>query len=175
MAITAQMVKELRDRTGAGFKECKEVLTQTDGNVEEAIKLLRAKGLADAGKKQDREAREGRIEVYIHAGARMGVLVEVDCETDFVARTDDFIALCKDIALHIAATNPRYVRVEDVPADALSSSDLSADDFYKENVLLSQAFVRNASESIGDKLQSAIARLGENIVVRRFVRYEVGG
>lgn len=174
MAITAQLVKELRDRTGAGFKECKDVLTETNGNIEEAIKLLKAKGLADAGKKQDREAREGRVEVYIHAGSRMGALVEVDCETDFVARTDDFIALCKEIALHVAATNPRYVRVEDVPADVLSSSDLSAEDFYKENVLLSQAFVRNASESINDKIQSAIARLGENIVVRRFVRYEVG-
>jgi elongation factor Ts len=173
-AITAQMVKELRDRTGAGFKEAKDILTQTDGNMDEAIKALKAKGLADAGKKQHREAREGRIEVYVHAGSRMAAMVELNCETDFVARTDDFIALSKEIALHIAATKPLYIRPEDVPADVLAASDLSPEEYYKENVLLSQAYVRNASETINDKIQGAIARLGENIVVRRFVRYEVG-
>ena len=174
MTITAQMVKELRDRTGAGFKDAKEILTATGGDMNKAIEALKERGLADAGKKAGREVGEGRIEVYIHTGAKMGAMVELDCETDFVARTDTFIALAKELALHIAAAKPRYVRPEDVPAEELAASDLPADKFYEENVLLNQPFVRAPSETIGEKIQAAIARLGENIVVRRFVRYEIG-
>lgn len=175
MTITAQMVKELRDRTGAGFKECKEVLNETGGDIKQAIELLKEKGLKDAGKKVDRDTREGRVEIYVHAGARMAAMVELDCETDFVARTDDFMALSRDIALHIAATNPRYIRSEEVPAEDVAASGLDAEKYYAEVALLSQPYIKDPSQTIGEKLQSAIARLGENIVVRRFVRYEVGG
>jgi len=168
------MVKELRERTGAGIKECKDVLTQTEGNIDKAIDVLREKGLQDAGKKQSREAREGRIEVYTHPGSRLVAMVEVNCETDFVARTDNFMALCREIALHIAATNPSYVKVEDVPADVVAASDMPADKFYEQHVLMSQLFVKDMTMTIEDKIKSAIARTGENIVIRRFTRYEVG-
>ncbi|MBC8077166.1 MAG: elongation factor Ts [Chloroflexales bacterium] len=168
------MVKELRDRTGAGFKDAKEILTATGGDMNKAIEELKQRGMADAGKKAGREASEGRIEVYIHAGNRMGALVELNCETDFVARTEAFIALSKELAIHIAATKPRYIRPEEVPADEVAASGLSAEKYYEENVLLAQPFVRTPSETIGEKVQAAIARLGENIVVRRFVRYEIG-
>jgi elongation factor Ts len=175
VAITAEMVKELRDRTGAGFKECKDILTQTEGDLEKAIELLKAKGLEDAGKKHHREAREGRIEVYIHPGSRMAAMVELNCETDFVARTDSFIALARDLALHIAATSPRYLRVEDVPAEEVAASGMPAEKFYEDVVLLAQTFVKDPSQTIHDKIQAGIARMGENIVVRRFVRYEICG
>src|SRR5262245_56672957 len=125
------MVKELRERTGAGFKECKDILTETGGDIDKAIEALKQKGLADAGKKQHREAREGRIEVYVHPGSRMAAMVELNCETDLVARIENFIALARDLALHIAATNPRYLRVEDVPAEDLAASDLPAERFYE--------------------------------------------
>jgi len=174
VAITPQMVKELRDRTGAGFKECKDILTQTEGDMNKAIEALKQKGLADAGKKQHREAREGRIEIYVHPGSRMAAMVELNCETDFVARNETFIALARDLALHIAATSPRYVRVEDVLAEDVAASGLSAERFYEESVLLAQPFVKDASQTIHDKIQAGIARLGENIVVSRFVRYEIG-
>jgi elongation factor Ts len=174
VTITAQMVKELRDRTGAGFKDAKEILTATGGDMDKAIEELKHRGLADAGKKAGREVGEGRIEVYIHTGSKMAAMVELDCETDFVARTDAFIALSKELALHVAAAKPRYVRPEDVPADELAASGLSAEKYYEENVLLNQPYVRTPSETIGEKIQAAIARLGENIVVRRFVRYEIG-
>jgi elongation factor Ts len=168
------MVKELRARTGAGLKECKEILVQTNGNIEAAVAELKKKGLADAGKKSNRETTEGRVEIYVHAGAKMAAMVEINCETDFVARNNIFIALSKDIALHIAAVKPRYLRPDDVPAAELAASDLSAEKFYEEHVLLNQPFVRNPSETIGEKVQGAIAHLKENIVVRRFERFEVG-
>jgi elongation factor Ts len=168
------MVKELRDRTGAGFKDAKEILTATGGDMDKAIEELKQRGMADAGKKAGREVSEGRIEVYIHTGSKMAAMVELDCETDFVARTDAFIALAKELALHIAAAKPRYIRPEDVPADEIAASGQSAEKYYEENVLLAQPFVRSTSETIGEKIQAAIARLGENIVVRRFVRYEIG-
>lgn len=174
MAVTTAMVKELRERTGAGFKECRDTLMQTEGNVEKAIDILREKGIADAGKKQSREAKEGRIAIYEHPGSKLVAIVEVNCETDFVARTDDFIALSREIALHIAATNPRYLAAEDVPADDVTASDMPAEKFFEEHVLLEQPFVKDPSMTIKDKLKEGIAKLGENIAIRRFARYEVG-
>ncbi|MFO7167666.1 MAG: translation elongation factor Ts [Chloroflexota bacterium] len=172
--ITAQMVKELRDRTGAGIKECKDILTQTGGDMEKAMELLRERGLRVSDKVQGREAREGRIEVYIHPGSRMAAMVELNCETDFVARTDDFIALSKEIALQVAAMNPRYLNVEDVPAEEIEQSGLKPEKFYEENVLLKQPFVRDPSQTIEDRIKGAVAKLRENVVVRRYVRYEIG-
>jgi elongation factor Ts len=169
------MVKELRERTGAGIKECKDVLSQTAGDIGKAIEILRERGLKVSDKVQGREANEGRIEVYIHPGARMAAMVEVDCETDFVGRTDDFIALCKDIALQVAAMNPRYVKAEDVPAEDLAASGESADKFYEQHVLLAQPFVKDGSKTIEDKIKETVAKVRENIIVRRFVRYEIGG
>lgn len=175
MAVTTQMVKELRERTGAGIKECKDVLMQTDGNIDQAIEILRAKGIEDAGKKQSREAKEGRIAIYEHPGSKLVAIVELNCETDFVARTDAFIGLSRELALHIAATNPRYLTVEEVSPEEIAASGLPADKFYEEYVLLTQPFVKDATVTIQEKLKEGIAKLGENIVVRRFVRYEVGG
>jgi elongation factor Ts len=173
--VTAQMVKELRERTGAGIKECKDILSQTGGDIKQAIDLLRERGMKVSDKVQGREANEGRIEVYIHPGARMAALVEVDCETDFVARTEDFIALSKDLALHIAATNPRYLKVEDVPAAAIADSGETAEKFAEQYVLMAQPFIKDGSRTIEDKIKETVAKLRENIVVRRFVRYEIGG
>jgi elongation factor Ts len=173
--ITAQMVKELRERTGAGIKECRDILAQTEGNMAAAIDLLRERGLKVSDKVQGREAREGRIEVYIHPGNRMGALLELDCETDFVARTDDFIALARDLALHIAAMNPRYIRPDEVPAEEIAASGESAEKYYEQIVLLNQYFVKDGSQTIEDKIKATVAKVRENIVVRRFARYEIGG
>jgi elongation factor Ts len=169
------MVKELRERTGAGIKECKDVLSQTAGDIGKAIEILRERGLKVSDKVQGREANEGRIEIYVHPGSRMAAMVEVDCETDFVGRTDDFIALCKDIALQVAAMNPRYVRAEDVPAEEVAASGESAEKFYEQHVLLAQPFVKDGSKTIDDKIKETVAKVRENIIVRRFVRYEIGG
>jgi elongation factor Ts len=174
VAVTAGMVKELRDRTGAGFKDCRDVLTQTDGDMEQSIAILRERGLEAANKKMDRVAGDGRIEVYMHPGERLAAMIEVNCETDFVARTDDFIALTRELALHVAAANPRYVNIEDVPAAEISESGLPEDKFYEQYVLLAQPYVKDATTIVQDKIKSVIARIGENIVVRRFVRFEVG-
>src|SRR5262245_13054274 len=168
------MVKELRERTGAGIKECKDILTQTSGNIDDAIKLLRERGMKISDKVQGREAREGRVEIYMHPGNRMAAMVELDCETDFVARTEDFIALAKDLALHIAAMNPRYIRPEDVPAAEVEASGEPAEKYYEQVVLLAQPFVKDGSQTIEDKIKAAVAKLRENVVVRRFVRYEIG-
>ncbi len=173
--ITAQMVKELRERTGAGVKECKDILSQTAGDMGRAIELLREKGLKVSDKVQGREAKEGRIEVYVHPGSRMAALVELDCETDFVARTEDFIALAKDVALQVAALNPRYLKPEDVPAAEIEVSGETAEKYYEQNVLLAQPFVKDGSRTIEDKIKETVAKVRENIVVRRFVRYEIGG
>ncbi|GAB4115992.1 MAG: translation elongation factor Ts [Roseiflexaceae bacterium] len=172
--ITAQMVKELRERTGAGIKECKDILEQTGGDMKLAIEKLREKGMKVSDKVQGRETTEGRIEIYVHPGNKMATMVEVACETDFVARTEDFITLSKELALHIAAMNPRYIRAEDVPADAVPS-DMKPEKFYEEVVLLKQAYVKDPSQSIEDRIKAAVAKLRENVVVRRFVRYEIGG
>lgn len=172
--ISTQMVKELRERTGAGIKECKDILTQTGGDMAKAIEILREKGLKVSDKVAGREAREGRIEVYIHPGSRMAALVELNCETDFVARTEDFIALSKEIALQIAAMNPRFLNVEDVSEAELAESGAKPEKFYEEHVLLKQPFVRDPSQTIEDRIKAAVAKLRENIIVRRYVRYEIG-
>ncbi len=174
MAVTTEMVKELRERTGAGIKECKDILAQCDGNMNKAIEALREKGIKAAEKKQSREAKEGRIEVYVHHGSRLAAMVELNCETDFVARTDDFIGLSRDLAMHIAAANPRYRTIEEVPPEEIEASGIPAEQFYEQHVLLAQPYVKDGSLTIEEKIKEQIGRIGENIVLRRFVRYEVG-
>lgn len=174
MAITAGMVKELRERTGAGFKECRDVLTETDGNMDQAVEILRERGIEAAVKKMSREASEGRIDVYMHPGERLAAMIELNCETDFVARTPDFITLTRELALHIAATNPQYINPEDVPESAIAESGLPAEKFHEQYALLAQPYVKDPSMTVQERIKDHIARLGENIVVRRFVRYEVG-
>ena len=196
MDITAAMVKQLRDATGAGMMECKKALAEAKGNLEEATTLLRKQGLAQATKKAGRSTNEGIIGHYIHMGGRIGVLVEVNCESDFVARTDDFQSLVKEIAMHIAAASPQYVRREDVPADVLDrerdvyrgqmegqnkppaviekivEGKLNA--FFEQVCLLDQPSVRDPKVTIGQLVQQAIAKMGENISIPRFVRFKVG-
>jgi elongation factor Ts len=172
--ITAQMVKELRERTGAGIKECRDILVQTGGDINQAIEKLREKGLKVSDKVQGRETTEGRIEVYMHPGNRMAAMIELCCETDFVARTEDFISLARELALHIAAVNPRYITVEEVPADAVPA-DMKPEKFYEEVVLLKQAYVKDPSQTIEDRIKATVAKIRENVIVRRFVRYEIGG
>ena len=175
MAVSMDQVKELRERSGAGPLECKKVLEQTGGDMNRALEMLREKGLAIAAKKATREAREGRIESYVHPGNRIAVLVELNCETDFVARNDAFIQLSRDIAMQVAAMNPQFARREDVPEAALQSPEVtSPEKFYEEQVLADQPFVRQPSTTIGQMIQETIAKTGENIVVGRFVRYEIG-
>lgn len=175
MAVTMDQVKELRDRTGAGILDCKKVLEQTGGDVNQALGLLRERGLQVAAKKSTREAKEGRVEIYVHPGNKVVAMVELNCETDFVGRNDEFVQLAKDIALHIAAMNPQYLRKEDVAEEALQGPEVSSPEkFYEENVLIEQPFVRQPNVTIGQKIQDTIAKTGENIVVRRFTRYEVG-
>ncbi len=174
MAVTAGMVKELRDRTGAGFKECRDVLEQTAGDMDQAIGILRERGIEAASKKMSREASEGRIEVYIHPGSRLAAMIELNCETDFVARTEDFMQLSRELALHVAAANPRYVSVDDVAETDIAESGMSAEKFYEQHVLLAQPYVRDVSITIQDKIKESISKLGENVILRRFVRYEVG-
>lgn len=172
--ISAQMVKELRERTGAGIKECRDILEVTGGDINQAIEMLREKGMKVSDKVQGRETTEGRIEIYMHPGNKMAALIELCCETDFVARTDDFIGLAKEIALHIAAVNPRYLSIEEVPADAIPAG-MKPEKFYEEMVLIKQPFVKDPSQTIEERIKSAVAKLRENIVLRRFVRYEIGG
>ncbi|MGQ9927018.1 MAG: translation elongation factor Ts [Chloroflexaceae bacterium] len=174
MAVSIELVKELRERTGAGIKECKDILEQTGGDLNKAIEILRERGIEAAAKKATREAREGLIGVYVHYGARVAGLVELNCETDFVARTEDFAALANNLAQHIVALNPRYIHADEVSDDAVAESGLTREKFIEENVLLQQPFVKDPSRTIEELIREAIAKLGENIIVRRFVRYEVG-
>jgi elongation factor Ts len=196
MDISAEMVKELRDRTGAGMMQCKKALAETGGDMEKATDALRRMGLASAAKRADRTAAEGRIEAYIHPGNRIGVLVEVNCETDFVARTDDFAKLCREIALQVAATAPTYVRVEDVAdelmekerqearkrlsEEGVSASDLEGrlkkeiDRFLEERCLLNQPNIRDGARTIGELVTEAAAKMGENIRVSRFCYFRLG-
>lgn len=196
MAVTMDQVKELRERTGAGVLDVKKTLDETGGDVERAVELLRERGLAKAAKKASREAREGVVEPYIHLGGKIGVLVEVNCETDFVARTDQFKTLAHDIALHIAAAAPQYLSREEVASEDLERerqiyiaaakeegkpeniatriAEGRLNKFYEENVLLEQPFVRDGSKTITQMLNEAISVLGENIVIRRFSRFVVG-
>lgn len=194
--ITAALVKELRERTGAGMMDCKKALAATEGDMDKAIDFLREKGLAAAAKKAGRIAAEGLVESYIHGGGRIGVLVEVNCETDFVAKTDAFKSLVKDIAMHIAAANPSYLRREEVPAAELEHEKMVLSEqarnegkpekiiekmvtgriekYYKEVCLLEQPFVKDPDKTISDLITESIAKIGENISIRRFTRYQLG-
>ena len=195
MTITAEMVKNLREKTGAGMMDCKKALTEAEGDFDKAVELLRKKGLAAAEKKAGRQASEGVIASYIHMD-KIGVLVEVNCETDFVARTDDFKQFVKDIAMHIAASSPRYVKREDIPEEIINKEkeiykeqikgkpehvidkivEGKLEKFYSEVCLLDQVFVKDPEQkkTIKDLLTELIAKLGENIVIRRFVRFQLG-
>lgn len=194
--ITAALVKELRERTGAGMMDCKKALAATEGDMDKAIDFLREKGLAAAAKKAGRIAAEGLVESYIHGGGRIGVLVEVNCETDFVAKTDAFKSLVKDIAMHIAAANPSYLRREEVPPAELEHEKMVLSEqarnegkpekiiekmvtgriekYYKEVCLLEQPFVKDPDKTISDLITESIAKIGENIAIRRFTRYQLG-
>ncbi len=196
MKITSQMVKELRDKTNAGMMDCKRALGETDGDMEKAIDLLRQKGLAVAAKRADRATSEGVVECYIHAGGKLGVMVEVGCETDFVAKTDDFKAFARDIAMHIAATNPVALSRDEVPAEMIERekeiyAKQAKDSGKPENIvekivsgkiekylsevcLLEQKFVKNPDLTVQDLLNELIAKMGENISIKRFVRFQVG-
>jgi len=196
MAITAQMVKELRERTGAGMMDCKKALQEADGNLDAAVDFLRKSGIAAAAKRAGRIAAEGTVLSYIHAGGKIGVLVEVNCETDFVARTDDFQNLVKDIAMHIAAADPRFVEREEVTESvvdkereiyrdqALQSGrpenvidrivNGKMEKFFSENVLTEQPFVKDSDRTVGQLVTEAITRMGEKIKIRRFERFVLG-
>jgi elongation factor Ts len=194
--VSAGLVRDLRERTGAGMMDCKKALTEVKGDVEKAIVYLRERGLAAAAKRAGRAAADGLVDQYIHAGGKIGVLIEVNCETDFVARTDDFRGLVRELAMQVAAANPRYVRREDVPAEvieqergiyaaqAASSGKPAAviekmvsgkvEKFFSEVCLLEQPFIKDPDKQVGQLVSDAVARMGENIVVRRFARFQLG-
>lgn len=198
--ITASMIKDLREKTGAGMVDCKTALVEADGNVEQAIEILRKKGMATASKKSGRIAAEGAVGSYIHMGGKVGVLVEINCESDFVSRGDEFQQLVKDVAMHIAAADPRYVRREEVPQEEIAKErqilleqlkndeknankpdevlekiiDGRLNKFFEEIVLVEQPFIKDPSKTIGDLVTEKIASIKENITVRRFTRYKMG-
>lgn len=166
MEITTQMIKELREQCGAGVMECRNALTSTEGDIDKAMALLKEKGLAKAQKKAERTTSQGLVESYIHTAGRIGALVEINCETDFVARTDDFKCLAHDIAMQVAALGAKYISAEDKPADDEAEA--------VEVCLLSQPFIKDPSKSINDLIVETISKTGENIKVRRFTRFELG-
>ncbi len=194
--ISAAMVKQLREKSGAGIMDCKNALAECEGDVEKAIEFLRKKGLATAQKRAGRATKEGAIQAYIHMGGKIGVLVEVNCETDFVAKTDDFTEFVKNIAMHIAATNPLGIVQEDVPPEAIEKekeiyraqalemgkpenivdkiAEGKLQKFFKESCLMNQDYVRDPDKTVQDYLNEVIAKTGEKISVRRFVRFQVG-
>ena len=196
MEVTAAMVKDLRERTGAGMMDCKKALVESNGDMDKAIAFLREKGLAAAAKKAGRIAAEGVVESYIHMGGKIGVLVEVNCETDFVAKTDQFKSFCHDVAMHIAAANPLFVAKEEVPTDALDKEkeifraqalnegkpekivdrmvEGRVEKYYKEVCLLEQPFVKDTDKTIKDLVSDVTVSIGEKISIRRFTRYERG-
>jgi elongation factor Ts len=196
MAVTTDMIRALREETGAGVLDCKRALDETDGDMAAAAEILRRKGLAAAAKKTERVASDGRIEPYVHPGNRLASLVEVSCETDFVARTEDFISLTHELAMQVAAAKPRWVSRDDVPAEVLEAqkaayaAEMAGQNkppavmerivegklgkFYEENCLLEQAYIRDPERKIQDLITAAIAKLGENVVVRRFCRFQIG-
>ncbi|MFY9187827.1 MAG: translation elongation factor Ts [bacterium] len=196
MAVSAEMVKELRKKTGAGMMDCKRALQETGGVMDKAIDYLREKGLAAASKRAGRTAAEGVIESYIHLGSKLGVLVEVNCETDFVARTDEFREFAKDVAMQVAAANPLYLAKEDVPAEVLAKEkeilrvqalnegkpekvvdrivEGRLTKFFSETCLLEQPFIKDPDKKVGDLLKEKMARIGENMIIRRFVRFRLG-
>ena len=194
--ISASAVKELREMSGAGMMDCKKALTEASGNLEDAIDILRKTGIAKARKKSGRSAKEGLVFPYIHPGSKLGVLLEINCETDFVANTDDFKDLCKDISMHIAASAPMAVTREEIPSDILEREKAiyadqarqsgkpeniiekivegRMDKFYAESCLLEQSFIKDPDKKVGDLLTQAVSTLGENIVVSRFTRFAIG-
>ena len=194
--MSIELIKQLRDETGAGLADCNKAVAEAGGDVDKARRILREKGLAKAAKKASRTATDGAIGSYIHPGAKIGVLIEVNCETDFVAKTDEFQALVKDLAMQVAAAAPRYVSREEVPADEIESErgiyrkqaeasgkppqvierivDGQVERFYKDVVLLEQAFVKQSDRTIGDLVKEAIVRFGVNVAVRRFARFQLG-
>lgn len=196
MTVSASMVKDLRERTGAGMMDCKEALSTSNGDFEKAIEWLRKKGVASASKKAGRATKEGSISSYIHGEGKVGVLVEINCETDFVARTEQFRTFVKDVAMHIAAASPRWVRAEEVPADILAKekeiavaqmansgkpanvlekiAEGKVKKFVEESCLLNQAFVKNPDKTIEQLAKETIGTLGENITIRRFARFVLG-
>ena len=195
MQVTTDLVKELRERTGAPMMDCKRALVESEGDIEKAIELLRKQGMATAAKKAGRHAGEGVVGSYIHAGGKIGVLVEINCETDFVARTDDFQALVKDVAMHVAAADPRFVHRDEVTEEVLAQEreiyreqalasgkpenivdrivDGKMEKYYAENVLLEQPFIKNPDVTVEQMVAEKIGKLGENIQVRRFARFQV--
>ena len=196
MAITAEQVKQLRDKTGAGMMDCKAALGEADGDTEKAVEILRKKGLASAAKRAGRAAKDGIIGHYIHMGGKVGVIVEVNCETDFVARTDDFQALAKEIAMHIAAANPLYVKREDVPGEVLEKekeiyraqftgqnkpanvldkiAEGKLESFFSQVCLMDQEYVRDPNLTIKQLITNAAAKTGENVTISRFARFKLG-
>jgi elongation factor Ts len=175
--MSTSLVKELRERTGAGVMECKRALDEANGDINKAVEILRQQGIAKAGKKVGREARQGMVATYIHAGGRIGGMVEVNCETDFVARTDDFKALAHDLAMQVVAMNPTYVTIDEISDEARDAGIAqhgSEKTFLETEVLLNQTFIKDSRRTMNDLVQDAIAKMGENIVVRRAVRFEVG-
>src|SRR5574338_748354 len=196
MAGSSQLVKDLREKRGAGILDCQKALTENGNDVDKAVDYLRQKGLAAAAKKAGRETNQGLIHSYIHMGGKIGVLIEVNCETDFVARNEEFRAFVNDLALQVAASSPSYVRREDVPADTIAKEksiyeaqakemgkppaawpkivEGKLDKYYQENCLLDQAFIKDPSVTVKDLLAQKIAKIGENMVVRRFTRYQLG-
>ena len=196
MNITSDMVKQLREKTGAGMMECKQALTASDGDFDKAIDFLRKKGLSAATKRSSKAAKEGKICAYIHMGGKIGVLVELNCETDFVAKTEDFQTMAKDIAMHVAASNPTYLKPADISPEALEREkdiyrgQLTAEKkpekiwdkiiegklnkYYEEVCLLNQKFIKNQDITVETLISNMIAKTGENIVLRRFVRYQLG-
>jgi elongation factor Ts len=195
MAITAEQVKQLRDKTGAGMMDCKTALTETGGDFDKAVEYLRKKGLASAAKRAGRAAKEGMIGHYIHLGGKVGVLVEVNCETDFVARTEDFQQLAKELAMHIAAADPRYVKREEIPAEVLEREkeiyraqvppgkpanviekivDGKLESYYSQVCLMDQPSVRDPNVTIKQMITNAAAKTGENVTVSRFARFKLG-
>ncbi len=196
MTITADQVKKLREKTGAGIMDCKSALQEAQGDLDKAIEILREKGIATAERKVGRATNEGLIEAYIHPGSKLGVLVEINCETDFVAKTEDFTRLARDVAMQIAATNPVAVSREDIPREVVEREleiyrvqaknegkpehiverfvQGKLEKFYQENVLLEQSFIKDPNKTVRDVVTAAIAKLGENITIRRFVRFQLG-
>lgn len=173
MVVTPQKIKQLREETGAGVMTCKKVLEEAKGDFVKAKEALKKRGVEIAAKKTSRTASEGRITSYIHHNHKVGALVEINCETDFVAKNEEFGAFCRDVAMHIVAASPLYLKREDVPKDAIDEKE-SAQDFYKRACLLEQPFIKDDTITIKDYLTSLIAKTGENIVIRRFIRFRVG-
>lgn len=172
MVATSVKIKQLREETGAGVMDCKRALEDSKGDIDKAKEYLKKKGLEIAAKKATRTALEGRIISYIHHNHKVGALVEINCETDFVAKNEDFSKFCHDIAMHIVAASPLYIKKEDVPKDELKKDNIN--DFYKRTCLLEQTFIKDESITIAEYLNSMIAKTGENIVIRRFVRFMLG-